>query len=356
MQKDYYNNMSASEVADKIIAEEEAFINTDFDSLDFYQKCHYALDFSPLLHPILDNSTVKKYRQSFIKELVPELKRRAEAGDGFAWFVLSMQMPLDQEKKMEYLNHAFDAGFVPAGVTIIDELRHENREEEAVTYCERFEKMFTKQDCKDNGLYEVYSVLKDHVTGVNRSYIQKKCFLNSRKYIMAENKYALMFSIARFSIGLLTIIKDPQTLSDEDLFWATVNFKVLLYCNEKGVVRHENDLGEMLSFGVGCDVDLHMMKQVYLNIMSKSHPCKEYGLLCWELQTHKNIDDVETWLYSKFQNGNIEAASSLIAILALDEKFDRLNEVCTEVVERYPERAQWIFSEGYKKIKKYTQV
>ena len=86
MENRNFKQMNAEEVASGIIAAEVAYLHTDYESLSFEERCGYALEYSPILHPILAPAADR--RAAMLEELRPELLLRAEKEDGFALYVL----------------------------------------------------------------------------------------------------------------------------------------------------------------------------------------------------------------------------------------------------------------------------
>ena len=81
-----YNGMNAYDIANKVIAKEEAYNNAKLELMPFEVKCHYALQQTPIIHPFV--SPRNNCRRELLNSLRPELLRRAENEDAFALYVL----------------------------------------------------------------------------------------------------------------------------------------------------------------------------------------------------------------------------------------------------------------------------
>ena len=121
MENRNFKQMNAEEVASRIIAAEVAYLHTDYESLSFEERCGYALEYSPILHPILAPAADR--RAAMLEELRPELLLRAEKEDGFALYVLGsfgadLSVPAsDDERRL--LERAVDAGFYKASIDLV---------------------------------------------------------------------------------------------------------------------------------------------------------------------------------------------------------------------------------------------
>lgn len=117
-----FNSMNAQDVADKIIAAEEAYVNTDFESLSFEDKCTYALELTPILHPGVAPSPQR--RRALLDNLRPELLRRAEKDDAFALYVLGNVSAdlstLATEEERVYLERAVELSYYPAAFSLLN--------------------------------------------------------------------------------------------------------------------------------------------------------------------------------------------------------------------------------------------
>ena len=85
-----YNGMNAQDIANNIIAKEEAYLTIDYDALSLEEKCDYAIHHTGIYHPLFRQG---KDIKVLMETLIPELHSRAERGDWNALYYLSVFHP-----------------------------------------------------------------------------------------------------------------------------------------------------------------------------------------------------------------------------------------------------------------------
>ena len=148
-----YNGMNAQDIANKIIAKEEAYENACYDLMPFEVKCKYALELTPIIHPTIPPDSSE--RRELLDALRPELLRRADEEDAFALYVLGNTCsdlstpPTDTER--QFLERSMNAGYIPAAFSLLDLFYHGKRasEPEAVRIREWIREHITEKESED---------------------------------------------------------------------------------------------------------------------------------------------------------------------------------------------------------------
>ena len=275
MKNNDYKNLNAQEVAHRIIAREEEYLTTDFDSLSFEDKCRYAMDHSPVMHVGIAPKDAR--RAELLDSLRPELLRRAEQEDGFALYVLGSihadgSAPATEEER-RFLERAIRAGYLPATLDLVSrfysrkdkDARLQALEEHLVPLLNR---LSAEREQGDSLLDCTRSLLADYE---NATDVKAVFYLKSREHAA---KRALDGSHSAVSglTHLPLLWKHPllDTVSEDELaFWTTVDFLVHWHFYTHGAHHLANVIDTKLKNGRGCDPDDEALLRIHEEILRR---------------------------------------------------------------------------------------
>ena len=249
-----YNGMNAHDIANKVIAKEEAYNNADITLMPFEDKCYYALAQTPIIHPAV--SPDRNRRRVLLEELRPELLRRAEQEDPFALYVLGnisadlSTRPTDVERR--FLERSMNAGYIPAALSLFN-LFYYFGKNRSCSEAERIISWLTERIDENTYARERYS----YYSLINDKENERELAL----YFALDGDYG---SVVRLANALGDIL---DFNSDERVFWETVHFLILEYFYNKGATHLGDSLGMKLINERGCTRDLEKIKTIYVDLM-----------------------------------------------------------------------------------------
>ena len=314
-----YNGMNAHDIADKVIAKENAYNNACLELMPFEVKCYYALEQTPIIHPFV--SPDRNRRRKLLKELRPELLRRADHEDAFALYVLGqtnadLSAPATDEER-RFLERSMNAGYAPAAIALLDRFYHGKKRSDP----EAKRILLWLGECigDDTPLcfrYNYYTLVGD-----------KKKQEELATQLAVKGDYIAATHLAN-SIGEILDFN-----SDERVFWETVEFLILEHFYNQGA-RHLGDtLGMKLINARGCERDLGKIKDIYVDLMM-NYPYDRQQLLTIAGVHH---NDKEEDLYEAervcrllIKNGKESNYWRLILIALLSGNRQKLESVCAE--------------------------
>ena len=228
-----YNGMNAKEIANKIIAKEEAYLKTDITSLTFDEKCELLLCNNSAYHPLFRHLDLS----SLAEELTPELARRAEAGDAFALYCMSMlQHGLHHtDTRLAYLERAMKAGSLEARVQYASRSLHDGTSKARDILDETLSLLslgdITERD--NDILFRCYSMLAE----CGQTPIERELYT----CLLDELSIKLTLDGDWRAITYLCV-KDSSSSEERD-FWRTVAHIARTYFYDRGAIQ----FGDILS-------------------------------------------------------------------------------------------------------------
>ena len=247
--KHEYQGKTARQVADLIIAREEAFLSTDYEALSFRDKCRYAAEYTSRFHFTALPDPPK--RAKMFNELHHELLRLAEVEDPVALYMLGCRYAdlsgTPTEAEGRYLKRSMNAGYFPAALALFDYCsfscgRPINDESERVV---KWLDEHVSSDTPDCELLTYYVIKQD----------RERC---------RELAVKMAFDGDRDAIEALSFCKVESECLD---FFDTALYLAYEHFYNKGF-RHLGDrLGFMMTAGRGCEFDFDKLKDIYVELM-----------------------------------------------------------------------------------------
>ena len=304
-----YSGMTARQVADRIIAREEEYLNRDYDSLSFEEKCAYAVEYTSVVHFTIDPDPKK--RAEMLSELRPELLRRAERDDPFALYVLGCRyadfsdMSTDAEHK--YLLRSMDLGYIPAALKILD--------------------IFHPVDKGNDEVLETVDWLRERITSAP----EKQQFWY---YLLTENSEKCKdIALKLASEGDTDAIESLRFCKVENEgidFYDTAQFLAFEYFYRKGVKHLAEIIGRRLIRSIGCEFDFERIKEIYIGLMlNKNYDRSKLSALA--KVENDDFDGAETFCRRLISEGRSDGYWRLILVALLSGDRERLLSVVEEM-------------------------
>ena len=333
-----YKNFDAQEIANRIIAREEAYLNTDYEALSFEEKCNYALDYTSIVHPGLAPDPAR--RKALLKALRPELLRRANKEDGFALYVLgSVNADCSAPATFEeyrFLERSVKAGYTPAVVELVSRfLRDKSERKNALhTYLIPALNKITAEKSQDMGLRRsIRSLVSEFETNGDSRVVFYAMARDSARKMVSEGSYAGLAMLCHVSCKKGAIL-EPCVPEAELAFWQTVDFLVHDYFYARGSHHHATTLGAKLVNERGCDLDVEKIAQVHTELFLRfSYNRKVLLQLVGssEAEETEDLDDLERICRTQIQSGDAEGYWRLIIVALLRGDRQKLESAILEV-------------------------
>ena len=314
-----YNGMNAQDIANKVIAKEEAYNNADITLMPFEDKCYYALAQTPIIHPAV--SPDRNRRRDLLNELRPELLRLAKQEDAFALYVLGstnadLSAPATEDER-HFLERSMNAGHVPAALSLLDRFYYgKKRAEPEAEHILSWLAEHINEDTPAGERYSYYSLIRD----------EKR-----------EMELALRFAIdGDYSsvIRLTNHLGNSLDLNSESrAFWETVEFLVLKHFYDKGVKHLGDSLGMKLINERGCERDVEKIKEIYVDLLLgyKYDRNNLIGMVCVpRKEIGDDICEAERVCRLLIKNGKESDYWRLILIALLSGDRKKLEDTCDE--------------------------
>ena len=347
-----YNGMSAQEIADKIIANEEEYLKIDFESLSFEDKCNYAAHHYGIYHPLFRQGMDTNELQ---RSLIPELRRRADEGDPKAMYYLAV-FHLDTAHRSDehraMVERAMTAGSLEAQIYFASWFCREDavRAYELVSDVLKCCSCDAKTDNKDELLYSCYSMLAN----IGQTLEERAHF----KALLDEMDLKAVLSGEYTTLTHLCVKnkapKDPVTkqyiFDEETVFWKTVEFLVESYFYEKWNRHSSDNLGIWLIRGIGCDADFEAAKRFYLDVYFRKSFVKDKMLEILGVSDGEALNEFEELLEKSRKAGEVEAYWKLILLGVLRNDVKMVEQLCAEAIEKHPDKLMEIMPRAYTKL------
>ena len=313
MTKLEYNGMTAREVADRIIACEEEYLNKDYESLSFEEKCTYAVEYTNTVHFAV--APDPKKRAEMLEELRHELLRRAERDDPFALYVLGCRYAdlsdLSTIVEHDFLVRSMKAGYIPAALKILD--------------------IFHPVDKGNDEVLETVDWLRERLTEGSPAK-QRLLF-----YLLTENRDGCREVALRLAaegdteaISTLRFCKAESEcidFYDTALFWAYDHFY------RKGAKHLAEIIGRRLIRSIGCEFDFERIKDIYIDLMmSKDYDHAKLSKLAGVKD--EDLDGAERACRELISKGDPSGYWKLILVALMSGDRERLASILDEMNDR----------------------
>ena len=347
-----YNGMNAHDIANKITANEEAYLKINYESLSFEDKCNYAVHHYGIYHPLFRQGMDTNELQ---RSLIPELRRRADEGDPKAMYYLAVFHPDTTHRSDEHramVERAMVSGSLKAQIYFASWFCREDavRAYELVSDVLKRCSCDAKTDNNDELLYSCYSMLANSgQTLEERAHFKALLDEMALKAVLRGEYSALTHLCAKNKAP-----KDPITkqyvFDEETVFWKTVNFLVESYFYEKRNRHSSDNLGIWLIRGIGCDADFEAAKCFYLDVYFRKPFDKNKMLEVLGVSNAETLKEAEERLEKSREAGDIEAYWKLILLGILRNDVNTVEQLCAEAIKKHSDRLMEIMPKAYTKL------
>ena len=334
-----YKSFNAQDVANRIIAREEEYLNTDYSSLCFEDKCHYALEYTPIVH--VGIAPDPKHRAALLNDLRPELLRRAQAEDGFALYVLGSvnadcSAPAT-DTELCFLKRSLKAGYLPAAIDLVSRFynRHDPkaRKEALQEYLIPTINKLDPQSEQDLSLTcGIMMLLSEYESiGDARKFFYRRALDYTERRVLNGSYPGLAKLCVTGSAckGGIELVDSPVTS-----FWQTVDFLVLSHFYRRGARHLADMLGMKLLNERGCDNDVEAFKEIYIDLMLHRSYDRVKLLEALSVSHGEDFEDLceaERICRRQISDGHPDRYWRLVLLALLSRDPKRLRATCDEV-------------------------
>ena len=347
-----YNGMNAHDIANKIIAKEEAYLKIDFESLSFEDKCNYATHHYGIYHPLFRQGMDTNELQH---SLVPELLERVAEGDPKAMYYLAIFHPDTTHRSDEHramVERSMAAGSFEAQVYFASWFCRDDSAKAYSIIKEALKKRSGEgmSNDKDEHLYSCYSILADiGQTSEERAYFKALVDELALKRVL-RGEYTTLTHLCVKNKAPKDSITKQYIFDEETVFWKTVNFLVESYFYEKWNRHSSDNLGIWLIRGIGCDADFEAAKRFYLDVYFRKPFDKNKMLEVLDVSNAETLNEFEQLLEKSRNAGDIEAYWKLILLGILRNDVNTVEQLCLEAIEKHADRLMEIMPKAYTKL------
>ena len=310
-----FNGMNAHTIADRIIANEESYLKTDFTSLSFEDKCRFINNHNGSHHPLYKLIDLK----SELKEIYNELLRRVEKKeDGFCLYhlyVLCWAMKRTRGEAMGYLTRAHKALYPDACIEYAGWVAESDREK--LDIAEKVLDILSLGDITERDehtLYHAYELLSQYgQTPEDRA-----------RYARLADELALD-SVLRGEYSRLThlCVKESgvpaEKWSDEHVFWKTVSFIVDSTLYDRYSVHLGELLGLQMLRGLGCEPDAERARRFFLDVFFRAKIDRDKALELLDISKGSSEADLRAALRESIADGDSHESAMGYGKLILTE-------------------------------------
>ena len=332
-----FNGMNANEIADKIIAREEAYANTDFDSLSLEDKCRFVREYRTVKH------ISKKLIDLDVKQvqLYKELAARVENEEN-ALYLETLSILADRLCKHDayggYLVRAKEAGSLIAKAELAI-LSKNNAEDVLIELID----VLSRNAIDD----ELLCACCDLLIRCGRTSEERE------KYKPLYEELILKSVLRGEYHGLVSICNkgfsaDMSTWNDEKVFWKTVDFLVTSYFYDKYSV-YGILYGVKLIRGIGCDPDFDRAKRFYVDAYLRKTCNKDAILDRIGVKDRGEADLIEAREAFRAQ-GDADGYRNAILIGVIQKDAAVIEAICDEAIAKCPESLMNIMPKAYEML------
>lgn len=346
-----YNGMNAQDIANNIIAKEEAYLTIDYDALSLEEKCDYAIHHTGIYHPLFRQG---KDIKVLMETLIPELHSRAERGDWNAMYYLSVFHPDVTHRSNEHramVEHAMEEGSYEAQIYYASWFC---RDDEAKAYdlLDEVLKFYSLEDVSEKdkkNLYDCYCMLtRIGQTSDEREHYKKLADDLALKFVLDGEYHSLSHLCMKNHCP-----KDPVTkqyvFDDETVFWKTVSFLVESHFYDKWG-KTSDHLGICLLRGIGCEEDPQKAKRIYLDLYFRKPFDRSKMKELLNIDEDASFADAECAFEKEIEDGSIEGYWKLILLGILKNDAKAVEQICNEAIAKHPGELLKIMPMAYTKL------
>jgi hypothetical protein len=270
MKNTTFYGMNAKDFLDKVIEKEKAFNETDYNTLNFEEKCEYAL---VCVHSSAPFET--KLSQNDLVNLKSDIIKKALDGDAAGLYYLakfSDMFGISAEAKRDCLKRSSDMGYTPATVLYLrlcfDAEERYAIARELVGKIPTIEPLY-RRCIAIMGCYPTLRNVEGNDKYPHHHALTYDLFLELAKDGEAE-AFPWLEIIANRKAKKADTQEERCRTEEECAFWQSVQYMVAEHYYNRGVLKHEKHLGYMLLCGVGCDADVERGAELTIKDMRRA--------------------------------------------------------------------------------------
>ncbi len=347
-----FNKINANDIANKIIENEESYLKIDLDSLSFEDKCYFVLHNNKFNHIRI---RTEEEELKVLNSLLPELNRRADAGDPLAMYYLSAFYPAtaetyDSDEHRALIKRAIDAGSLEAKIYFID-CRFAGDSDEVQKLIADMPERLATGTYPEKVVFNGYQILSERAPSKEERNRYAKILYEMAVSLAESGQY---FVLTHLRIRNVRAKNESDKLApdDERDFWSTVDFLAEWYFFETYGYAASDLLGIKLIRGIGCEPDLTKAKRVYLSLYSKRHVNLENACRILKISGSdaEALAEAQQRFVADVQNGDVEGYWKQMLLAAMTNDMATVERICDEAIERHPDDLMRILPKAYTKI------
>lgn len=321
-----YNGLNAQDIANKIIEREEAYINTDFDSLSLDEKSVYYGYKYTVFHPLCHLVSLKDKMPA----VVGEAREHAAEGDPIPFYHLSssgliLNGLIGRDEVEDVMRRAIDIGYLPA---LCNQAYSYKGKDNAlcIDLCKQVLDMLSEaDDCFVTRYYTLVCYRTLAELSDDKAEVEK--------WSRLRHDYAVEAACDGYYVALNHI----KAEGEEGDFWETVKFLLESYWYDTyGVYNEFCTYGRRLIDGLGCEVDPERAKRFFLDVYSRVKVERSYVLDEMEIakDTAEAIEAARQSYRAAADNGDSDGYSGLILVSMLQGNVASVEALCDEAIAK----------------------
>lgn len=329
MKNTTFYGMEAKDFLEKVIERENRFKSTDYSTLNFEEKCEYALWYI---------NEGKLFNQALADDILVDIKnlvlKKATDRDPAGLYYLAKFWTLfgiTLEARLGYLKRSSDMGYIPATIlylcTCTDAEERYHIARELVSKLSSIEPI-SLRCIAIRGVYTALSKVEGKDKYPHYHDLTHDLYVQLAKD-GDMSAFTWLESIATRKAKKAKTDEERLDAEAECAFFETVQFMINDYFYNQGVLEYEKHLGYMLLSGVGCEVDIERGIKLVLSDMTRTIQSfdKEMAIKVIRFITSRGEERLwEAKLLNAIFDGNDKEIEDIVTdIKALDNAVEVFN-------------------------------
>lgn len=329
MKNTTFYGMEAKDFLEKVIERENRFKSTDYSTLNFEEKCEYALWYI---------NEGKLFNQALADDILVDIKnlvlKKATDRDPAGLYYLAKFWTLfgiTLEARLGYLKCSSDMGYIPATIlylcTCTDAEERYHIARELVSKLSSIEPI-SLRCIAIRGVYTALSKVEGKDKYPHYHDLTHDLYVQLAKD-GDMSAFTWLESIATRKAKKAKTDEERLDAEAECAFFETVQFMINDYFYNQGVLEYEKHLGYMLLSGVGCEVDIERGIKLVLSDMTRTIQSfdKEMAIKVIRFITSRGEERLwEAKLLNAIFDGNDKEIEDIVTdIKALDNAVEVFN-------------------------------